>query len=246
MAEISPRCGVRIRGERVKERSGMSYDVVAFEADELARQLDPWTEGVFHRMLRLAWMNGSVPADLKQLAELCRVRPSSLEKAWPMLSKFWEPCGENSERLRNKKQESERIFLESKRESARESAKLSWKSKKRKQSRKANAVQPQSEGIASHPIPSQLENTSPIVPLTLGEFQSVILTPDEHEKLKAKLNGSFDNLVARLDRYSRTAPAKFRKYISHYAVLLSWHDKDIAEGKVKPSKPAHLSVFDNL
>src|SRR3990167_8054307 len=135
----------------MKERSGMPYDVVAYEADEHARLLDPWEEGVFHRMLRLAWMNGSVPADLNQLADLCRVRPSSLRKFWSKLSPLWY---EDAARLRNKKQESERIFLESKREAARESAKLSWKSKKRKRKSSANAMPSHSERIASPPLPN--------------------------------------------------------------------------------------------
>src|SRR5688572_5272171 len=110
----------------------MPYDVVAFEGDENARRLSPAEEGIFHRMLRLAWMNGSIPSDLSALAELVRVRPSTLQKAWPNLSKLWVNDVADPSRLRNKKQESERIFLESKREKNRENAKLSWESKKRK------------------------------------------------------------------------------------------------------------------
>lgn len=132
----------------------MPYDVVAFEADEAARELSIAEEGLFHRMLRLAWMNGSVPCDIPTLAKLCRVRPSTLQKAWPRLSKLWANDVQDPSRLRNKKQEKERIFLESKRNSARESAKLSWKSRKRKKKADANALPPQSEGIASQPIPS--------------------------------------------------------------------------------------------
>ena len=49
----------------MKERSGMPYDVVAYEADDLAMQLSESEEGLFHRMLRRAWMNGSIPSDLK-------------------------------------------------------------------------------------------------------------------------------------------------------------------------------------
>lgn len=109
----------------MKERSGMPYDVVAYEADENARRLTPNEEGIFHRMLRLAWMNGSVPADLDALADLCRVRPSTMQKAWPRLTKLWDSHPANPDRLVNNKQEKERIFVELKRDMARDAGKRS-------------------------------------------------------------------------------------------------------------------------
>jgi uncharacterized protein YdaU (DUF1376 family) len=143
----------------MKERSGMPYDVVAYEADEAARLLDPWEEGVFHRMLRLAWMNGSIPADIRELAELCRVRPSSLRKAWIKLSHFWQADPSNPSRLRNKKQESERVFLELKRDAARRAGKLSAKARTTKKNQSTTVQRPfndRSTPLPSPPLPCLL------------------------------------------------------------------------------------------
>ncbi len=83
--------------------------------------------------------------------------------------------------------------------------------------------------------------------LAFGEFQSVRLSQDEHGKLLAKLNGNLDGFIARLDRYSKSSPAKFKKYASHYAVILNWFDRDVAEGKIKPTvEAAKRSVHDYL
>jgi hypothetical protein len=104
-------------------------------------------------MLRLAWMNGSIPADLHQLAALVRVRPTTLQKMWGNLSKLWianDPA--DPSRLRNKKQESERFFLESKRKSASESSKLRWNKQKQKENADANVLPRQS---FSQPNPTQ-------------------------------------------------------------------------------------------
>lgn len=137
----------------MKERAGMPYDVVAYEADEIARTLNETEEGLFHRMMRLAWMNGSIPADPAKLAPLLRTRASVLKKAWPKLSQLWVPSRENSERLQNKKQESERDFVEKKRVKAETSANLRWKNKKAKEVGDANALRTECDGIASPPLP---------------------------------------------------------------------------------------------
>jgi len=70
--------------------------------------------------------------------------------------------------------------------------------------------------------------------LTFGEFRSVELTEEEHGKLKAKFNGTLDGLITELDRYSQTQPARFKKYRSHYATLLTWHDLAVKRGDIKP------------
>lgn len=75
------------------------------------------------------------------------------------------------------------------------------------------------------------------VPAGLGEFHSVVLSETQSAKLHAKFNGNFQRYLDRLDRYSQTHPKEFKKYESHYAVLLSWYDRDIAEGKLKPEIP---------
>lgn len=145
----------------MKTRSSMSYDVVAFETDELAYSLNETEEGIFHRMLRKAWINGSVPADLRELAALCRTRPSTLKKAWPKLSKMWVPDQENPSRLRNKKQESERIFQEYKRELATRAGKLSAISRENKENDSTDVEQTlngRSTPLPSSPLPVSSTN----------------------------------------------------------------------------------------
>jgi hypothetical protein len=78
-----------------------------------------------------------------------------------------------------------------------------------------------------------------------GEFGQVELTKTEYEKLKAKMNGSLEDYINRLDRYSQTHSAKFHKYQSHYAVILNWYDRDVKEGRVKPlvsSRPSEEEI----
>ena len=135
----------------MKERSGMPYDVVAYESDELARALSETEEGLFHRMLRMAWMNGSIPADLDALASLCRSRPSTVRKAWPKLSQLWYPVTSDPSRLRNKKQESERIFQEKIRAANSRGGKLS--AKRRKLKEKTSSILTSDMALTSTPLP---------------------------------------------------------------------------------------------
>lgn len=75
------------------------------------------------------------------------------------------------------------------------------------------------------------------VPETFGEFRQVRLTAEQHVKLTAKLNGNLSDYIDRLDRYSQTDPKRFRKYQSHYAVILNWFDRDVKDGKVQIRAP---------
>lgn len=69
--------------------------------------------------------------------------------------------------------------------------------------------------------------------LTLGEFGHVQLTEKEIEKLKEKLNGSFDYYVNRYDRWAEDQPAKV-KGRKPYPTILNWYDQDVREGKIQP------------
>lgn len=110
----------------MKERSGMPYDVVAYEADDLAMQLNEAEEGLFHRMLRRSWMNGSIPSEFNALASICRTHPARLKKAWNRIEPLWKPHPSLPGRLINTKQENERAWVGAKAESARKSAVSRW------------------------------------------------------------------------------------------------------------------------
>jgi uncharacterized protein YdaU (DUF1376 family) len=93
----------------------MPYDVVAYEADEKAMLLSAEEEGFFHRLLRRAWMNGSIPEDQDQLAVLARaISKNQFRRAWESVRHLWVPHPTEGGRLINLKQESEREFLANK------------------------------------------------------------------------------------------------------------------------------------
>lgn len=68
-----------------------------------------------------------------------------------------------------------------------------------------------------------------------GEFAHVLLSEEQHSKLKITLNGHHEDFINQLDRYSQTSPAKFRKYKNHYATILEWYDRAIKKGEIQAS-----------
>lgn len=216
----------------------MPYDVVAFESDENALALSETEEGLFHRILRKAWINGSVPADLDQLANLCRTRPSTLKKAWPKLGAMWIESEENPKRLINKKQEKERIFRQGIVDANSAAGKLSAKLRKEKEIDSTSVQRAFNERSTSLPSPSlpipiEKGNREGDMPKSAyGEFGHVRLSEMEHGKLTERLNGNLAPLIDRLDRWGEEEPAKFRKKKSHYATILNWATRD----GVKPAK----------
>lgn len=78
--------------------------------------------------------------------------------------------------------------------------------------------------------------------IAYGEFGHVLLSPGEHEKLEAKLNGTLATLIDRLDRYAEQSPAKFRKYRSHYATILNWADRDGIKPPTGSKKPSEAEI----
>ena len=63
---------------------------------------------------------------------------------------------------------------------------------------------------------------------TYGEFQNVLLTDDELEKLKTKFNSHYTEKIENLSEYLKS---KNKKYSSHYATILMWARKDEKDGQ---------------
>src|SRR5687767_12774446 len=128
----------------------MPYDVVAFSTDEDAFLWTLEEEGAFHRLMRHAWINGSIPDDMTQLANICRCSGDTMERMWVRLQKAWPKRGKTGRRI-NPKQEQERKFLEYKRDVNKENAEKRWSER--------NAValpadiRPQSKRNAPRPNP---------------------------------------------------------------------------------------------
>jgi hypothetical protein len=57
-----------------------------------------------------------------------------------------------------------------------------------------------------------------------GSFQNVFLSEEEHQKLKEKFNGKAEEKIEKLSEY---IASHGKKYVSHYATILSWSRKDI-------------------
>lgn len=141
----------------MKERSGMPYDVVAYEADEAAMLLTPEQEGIFHRLLRRAWMNGSIPDDEIKLASICRVTKLQMHRAWPAIRPLWYESPTETGRLLNAKQESEREWTRgySTRQAERGSLGGKAKALRNKEHSVASAKQaPSKRSSLPHPSPS--------------------------------------------------------------------------------------------
>lgn len=84
--------------------------------------------------------------------------------------------------------------------------------------------------------PDSPVSVSPL--LVLGEFHRVTLTPDEHEKLLARLNGSLQHYIDRFDRWmdeSTNAKGKLPPAMAKrkaYNTILNWYDQDVKDGKI--------------
>lgn len=132
----------------------MPYDVVAYEADENAMLLSAEQEGLFHRLLRRAWMNGSIPDDVNKCAVICRVTKLQMKRAWTAIRPLWiesEPG-----RLVNAKQESEREWKAMYSTAQSERGRLGGvaKSRQNKKRNVASAKQAPNARLASLPLPS--------------------------------------------------------------------------------------------
>lgn len=75
-----------------------------------------------------------------------------------------------------------------------------------------------------------------------GEFQNVLLTEEEYEKLKVK----FPDYKERIESLSEYMRSKGKTYKDHYATILSWARKEERENKDKPKpvEPKKYKVFE--
>ncbi len=82
------------------------------------------------------------------------------------------------------------------------------------------------------------KTAAPSPPTPGGEFQNVILTEDEYERLKER----FSNCDRTIERLSQYMAATGKQYNSHYAVIKQWATED--ENKVIPPTTETDQSFD--
>ena len=66
-------------------------------------------------------------------------------------------------------------------------------------------------------------NKKEIIKEKFGEFENVLLSADELQKLKSKLGTETESYIERLSSYIASSG---KRYKSHYATILSWTQKD--------------------
>ena len=92
--------------------------------------------------------------------------------------------------------------------------------------------------IQSNPIQSESESKSKRdnapAKHAYGEFDNVLLTDAELDKLKARLT-DWAERIERLSQYLKNKPKKH--YESHYATILTWAAKDAKEDERNGAKP---------
>lgn len=67
------------------------------------------------------------------------------------------------------------------------------------------------------------KNKKEIIKEKFGEFENVLLSNEEFEKLKSKLGAETESYIERLSSYIASSG---KRYKSHYATILSWTQKD--------------------
>lgn len=82
----------------------------------------------------------------------------------------------------------------------------------------------------SSPLDTQKKDTiqKKLYKRKYGEFQNVLLTDEEYQKLKDKLNTKADEFIEKLSAYMKSTG---KPYKDHYATILNWHRRE-KEGKV--------------
>lgn len=76
----------------------------------------------------------------------------------------------------------------------------------------------------------------------LGEFENVLITEEELEKLKERFPYDWEDRVERLSEYIQS---KGKRYKSHYATILAWARKDADRCKAD-SKEGRLDWIDDI
>ena len=67
------------------------------------------------------------------------------------------------------------------------------------------------------------KNKKEIIKEKFGEFENVLLSADELQKLRSKLGAETESYIERLSSYIASSG---KRYKSHYATILSWTQKD--------------------
>jgi hypothetical protein len=149
-----------------------------FDCDEKVRLLNMKEAGLFLFALNHAWVNDGLPSEPDEIARVLRVPLRDFRLSWPRVSVMFaaDCCG----RLRNKRQEAERLEATSKSLKATESINVRWKSDTNVS--KTNEVRMQNELLRARVSDSDSDSdkTSPLPPKGESEeFENLLGTVSE-------------------------------------------------------------------
>jgi uncharacterized protein YdaU (DUF1376 family) len=102
-----------------------------FQRDEPVQLMSLEEEGAYRRLLDNQWMHGSIPADVAQLARICKNVPAAkMRKLWAAIAPCFVPYPDIADRLYNRKLErvrSERqAYLQKKSNAGKLGAEAAW------------------------------------------------------------------------------------------------------------------------
>jgi uncharacterized protein YdaU (DUF1376 family) len=86
------------------------------ETDGFYSSLTQEERGVYHTCLNSSWINDGIPANLDDLAVICRMPRKAFDKAWAKVGKKWTPSRTDGDKLVNQRQEVERESAKAKSE----------------------------------------------------------------------------------------------------------------------------------
>lgn len=201
-----------------------------FLSDENVVLMSNIEVGCYIKLLCFCWKQGSIPADISKIAKLCNEPDDIMAELWPSI----KPCFRNGQpdrlihpRLDVERKKQER-FSKERSESGKKGAEKRWKNKQKDSSAIKEPMA--KNGFSSSPSPS----SSPSDIKRYGEFENIILTKKELEKLETKFGVSKTGEM--IENISEYVKSKGVKYKSHYATILAWDRRD----KKKENQANHI------
>jgi uncharacterized protein YdaU (DUF1376 family) len=138
-----------------------------FDTDEKVRGMTDEEVGFFVRCLNHSWINGSIPADLDELARILQRDSKYVHRVWRRVGRCFVSPIDQQDRLVNPRQEEERALAEQKSEKAREKVNKRW-AKQHHKPYSGNAVV-SDQYDPGNTLQNQNQNTPPVAPYELPE-----------------------------------------------------------------------------
>lgn len=113
-----------------------------FAADELVQLMTLEEEGAYRRLLDHQWLHGSIPADVAQIARICKNMPvRRMQKLWAAIGPCFVPAADDPSRLQNRRLERERAksqeYRDKQTEKGKHGAEVRWERERARREREA-------------------------------------------------------------------------------------------------------------